>query len=268
MKENKKLELVKQFSEKELATIIQKQTQRIESVYQPKATKKKFKVAIVSDTHLGSKVCKLEYLNDAYDIIEKEHIKTVLHGGDNFDGNGFVYKGHIYELSIIGFDNQLKFGVENYPKRKGVKTYMIAGNHCCSWKDADIVQAFAKERSDIVYLGQYLADVVLNGVKFRLIHPIKSSAYALTYFCQKELEAIPSGEKPQVYIRAHSHTAYSFFYRNIYAFGAGSFQGATDLTNRLGINVVNGFWILDIEVNDDELNSIKTLSSKFIPYYN
>ena len=73
---------------------------------------------VIADTHLCSKYCRIDLLNEFYDIIAAEGIDTVFHAGDLVDGEG-VYRGHAYELEVIGSDAQVDYVVKNYPRRKG-----------------------------------------------------------------------------------------------------------------------------------------------------
>ena len=99
----------------------------------------------------------------------------------------------------------------------------------------------------MVYLGQYQADVVLGGVKIRLVHPDGGMPYALSYRGQKLAEHIPSGKKPHILVLGHLHTAYYFHYRLMHIIGAGSFEGQTSFLLRKGINPNIGGWIIKID---------------------
>ena len=88
---------------------------------------------IVSDTHLGSLYERLDELHTFYSICKKKEIEVVLHAGDIIDGNGKMYRGHLNEIHTYGAERQVKWVEKNYPKIKGITTYFITGNHCCSF---------------------------------------------------------------------------------------------------------------------------------------
>jgi predicted phosphodiesterase len=186
-------------------------------------TERSFEFGIVSDTHFCSTEEKLNELETFYQICEKEGITEVFHAGDLVAGWG-IYPGQENEVHTFGAANQAQYVINNYPKRKDIQTYFITGNHCLSfWKRSgiDIGVIVDKERRDMHYLGQYQGDIELGGVKIRLLHPDGGGAYAISYKGQKICEQIPSGQKPQILILGHFHTAVYFHYRLIHVFQAG-----------------------------------------------
>jgi predicted phosphodiesterase len=227
---------------------------------------------VVSDTHLCSTEERLDELRTFYDICKrKEGIEVVIHIGDLIAGQG-VYAGQENELTVFGCDNQVAYAVENYPN--GLKTYFITGNHDLSyWKTVgvDIGERVMASREDMVYLGQYQADLMLptpyGAVKVRMMHPDGGGAYALSYKAQKIAEQIPSGQKPQILLLGHFHTSHYFFYRNIHILNAGSFEGQTKFILRKGINPVIGGWIVNIRLADDAHNSVVSIQPSFIPFF-
>ena len=89
---------------------------------------------------------------------------------------------------------------------------------------------------------------------------------ALSYRAQKISEQIPSGEKPQVLIFGHWHTAHYFFYRNMHIFNAACFEGQTSFLLRKGINPIIGGWTAEIRVGTDEKHPILSMQPCFIPF--
>lgn len=189
-------------------------------------------VGIVADTHLASTKCAFQFLHDSYDHFEAEGIESVLHCGDVTDGSGERgYRGHQWEVleGCMDWRGCLRYAHENYPVRKGIRTYMIAGNHDLWEFDAtgrDILHMLANgsseplcplpPREDLVYLGQELADVTLGpGVRIRLHHPGGGSAYAVSYKLQKAIEAMPGGDKPHMLLMGHYHQSCDLFLRNV-----------------------------------------------------
>ena len=120
--------------------------------------------AIMGDTQIGSKYAQLTYLHNFYDICEKEGITAVYHTGDITDGLK-MRVGHEYELYEISADEMRDDVVKNYPKRKGITTYFITGNHDASlYKHVgfDIGRAIANLRPDMKYLGRDCAVINLT----------------------------------------------------------------------------------------------------------
>lgn len=226
------------------------------------------KFAIIGDTQLGSKYTQWTHLKNFYDICEEEGITDVYHTGDITDGLK-MRTGHEYELYAVSADDMLNDVVLHYPKRKGITTHFITGNHDASiYKHVgyDIGEAISRQREDLEYLGRDCAVVHLTpNCKLELRHPWDGTAYALSYKIQKMIETMESDSKPNIFAVGHYHKAEYLFYRNVHALQTGCFQGQTPFTRGKGISVHLGGWIVTIKV--DKTGTIKSFEPRFIPYY-
>ena len=223
---------------------------------------------LMGDTQLGSKYTQLTHLHNFYDLCEKEGITNVYHTGDITDGLK-MRAGHEYELYEISADEMRKDVVKNYPKRDGITTHFITGNHDASlYKHVgyDIGQAIADLRPDMKYLGRDCATINLTpNCTLELRHPWDGTAYALSYKLQKMIEAMESDSKPNILAVGHYHKAEYLFYRNVHALQTACFQGQTPFTRGKGISVHIGGWIVTVRV--DQNGSIQGIAPEFIPYY-
>jgi predicted phosphodiesterase len=232
------------------------------------------KFAVVSDTHFSSRKQQLTFLNVFYDRVVKEGIETVLHAGDWTDGDGRVYRGQEFELFNHGADAQVGYLVRNYPKRKGVTTYGIAGNHDWSfWERGgyDVVASFARQREDIKYLGPMSAKIMLGKLKVRLIHLPKGNTYARSYRMQKVIEQITPGDKPELMYGGHLHSWTQLpMYRNVNAWQMGCFQSQTTFEARMGLYPELGGLIVEIWYGgqaSDRPNGIVRMRQEIMPFY-
>ena len=227
------------------------------------------KFAIMGDTQFGSKYAQLTYLHEFYDLCEREGITDVYHTGDVTDGLK-MRVGHEYELYEISADEMRDDVVKNYPKRNGITTHFITGNHDASiYKHVgyDIGAAIANLRPDMNYLGRDCALINLTpNCTLELRHPWDGTAYALSYKMQKMIEAMESDSKPNILAVGHYHKAEYLFYRNVHALQTGCFQGQTPFTRGKGISVHMGGWLVTIHVDED--GTIQRFMPEFIPYYN
>jgi len=222
----------------------------------------------VSDTHMCSKWQQLTHLNTMYDIFKQEGIETVYHAGDVTEGVN-MRQGHEHEIFKHGTDEQERYVIANYPKRAGITTKFITGNHDHSGiKSAghDIGVPIAKERADMIYLGMNNAKVELTPkCILELNHPLDGASYALSYTLQKTIDAMSGGEKPNILINGHHHKMIYLFYRNIHAFEAAAFQSQTYWMKGKRIPAHMGGWIYEVYV--DEEGTIKRCGSTFFPFY-
>ena len=86
---------------------------------------------VVSDTHLGSKECKLDMLHSTYDLFEAEGVTQVLHAGDLTEGPGNRgYNGHVNDVLDCCQDwrGLEQYTSTNYPMRDGIHTYCISSS--------------------------------------------------------------------------------------------------------------------------------------------
>lgn len=226
------------------------------------------KFGLIGDTQLGSKYTQLTHLNNFYDICEVEGITDVYHTGDITEGLK-MRPGHEYEVYTVAADEMLEDVIKNYPKREGITTHFITGNHDASlYKHIgyDIGKAIANARDDMKYLGRDCAVINLTpNCTMEMRHPWDGSSYALSYKIQKMIETMECDTKPNILAVGHYHKAEYLFYRNIHALQTGCFQGQTPFTRGKGISVHIGGWIVTLEVATD--GTIKRIQPEFIPYY-
>lgn len=224
---------------------------------------------LVSDTHINSKYTQITHLHDFYDKCVQEGIDTVYHAGDIDDGEE-MRMGHKYECYTQGADDHIKEIVRVYPKREGITTYFITGNHDASIIKRcgyDIGYAIARERKDMIYLGQSIADVMLTpNCKFRLQHPWDGTAYSISYKPMKIIEAMQGGEKPNLIAIGNYHKAEYLPYRNVHSLQASCFQSVTPFMQNKGISAYMGGWIIELQV-EKTTGYIKSIKQQFIPYY-
>lgn len=204
---------------------------------------------VVSDTHFGSKKADVDSLHKFYDIAYASGVRTFLHAGDWMDGMR-VYKGQEMQQNKIGFDEQVKAVIEDYPRMNGVITYGIVGNHDDSFMSvggADALGAVCAYRPDIRNIGFYQGYVELDGFKIRLHHPDGGGAYAISYKIQKFLEAMR--DELDLYVVGHYHTSLAIpGYNGVkLSLMAGSFQRATDFAYRKGLREIIGGWIVTMK---------------------
>lgn len=215
-----------------------------------------FKVGVVSDTHGGSRYQQGSYLHYAYDYFEREGINTVLHAGDVTAGSLHMHPGMAYEMFSLGSDEQAAYVAEHYPRRTGITTLMISGNHDWSHKKAggsNPLELIAMKRDDITYLGHAGAYVTINGIRIYVMHPSGGIPYAKSWRLQKVIEGFaPGPTKPKVIIMGHLHsTCILPNYRNVYGIMTGCFESQTPYEREKGLYPEVGFAVLHTTYDDD-----------------
>jgi len=210
---------------------------------------------IVSDTHLGSKFERLDALEVMYDRFQQAGIRTVFHVGDLTDGSG-VYQGQEFEQHTFGQQAQIDYAIKHYPKRAGIQTIAISGNHDLKMYEkygADPLVQLARARKDITYIGQYSARVKMaDKVNMDMLHPLGSQAYAVSYKAQRNINAMPPDDLPDILTYGHYHNSLYLNYRGIHFLQTPCFKDQSlQFEKRLGLTSNIGGWIVEAKTNGE-----------------
>jgi len=130
----------------------------------PWAGEKVVRFGLMGDTQLGCMDTQITLLHKLYDFYQAEGITSVFHTGDMTDGEK-MRPGHEYELYVHGADAQAAHVAKVYPRRDGITTRFITGNHDYSFVKSigmDIGRQVAAQREDMDYLGYMTAYVDLT----------------------------------------------------------------------------------------------------------
>lgn len=134
----------------------------------PNANIKDSKFIVIGDTHLGSELEKIIYLDYVYEYAKKNGIKNIIHTGDLIQSTMRpVMKKYVNETKQI---NHL---VEVYPYDEDITNYILFGNHDYhTLKKEDYYLRIIKSRKDFNILGFKRA--YLSWQKFLICvdHPI------------------------------------------------------------------------------------------------
>lgn len=241
--------------QEQLSTIATKRAEhRVE--IGPKA--KPFTFGVASCTHYGSIYEECAITRALWDWFEQEGVKRVYHCGDVTEGDQ-MRKDHVHEVHKHGVDAQAAWAAEQLPYKKGMKTYLISGNHDASHMKnggGDVCAHIARQREDVTYLGPDYARIVIDrpgerNIKLDLMHPDGGCSYAISYKCQKIIEALEAGTKPDVLLIGHFHKAFTLpAYRGVAAILAGCTQKQTRFMQRNGLAAHVGGHIISVRVLD------------------
>lgn len=206
-------------------------------------------ICVVSDTHFGNIHNQLHLLNDVYQEAYNRGIDTVLHVGDLVDGNYPNRPENPRQQFLHGFDEQVGYVVDMYPKIEGMKTYYILGSHDeTHYKNgqATVNDWVSRCRNDMIYLGQDTGQISINDVKIVLDHPGGGSAQSLSYKPQKRIETLESRTKPKLLLIGHYHKSYAFSYRNVECIIVPCLCDKTQFQQKQGLSNVLGAYFIDM----------------------
>jgi predicted phosphodiesterase len=228
----------------------------------------KTRIGVLADTHYANKHAKMAQLKEFYKYVHEEYgVNRFFHAGDIADGYK-VYRGQEFELVVVGQDAQVELVANEYPYIEGVQTYFITGNHDLSFLKiggSDIGKQIASKREDLIYLGAIDAQLDIGGVMIELFHPSGKTAYADSYNLQKNIEASPGSQKPNIFLEGHYHKATLLpNYRNVVGVDCGCFCGSTLFIKAKKIKIAIGGWILEFMTDE---KGIYDVGQRFVPFY-
>ncbi len=189
-----------------------------------------FKALLISDTHMGSKYCLRNAIRETVNWGYEQGARDVLHVGDILDG---CYRHGQFELSHVGFDEQLRDAFNTFPRRKDLRYHFITGNHDYTFEEHTGMRCGvaietgmrALGRNDWLCYGDRNAYIRLGGVVVNPWHPRGGGAYARSYNSQKKIEGY-TAIKPHILLVGHYHQFCYIYERGIHAFQMPSFQGS------------------------------------------
>jgi len=226
---------------------------------------------VISDSHWCSIKQQKQFVEHIYDEAERRGVTNVYHVGDIVDGYYKNRPEQIFELipGLIGADQQAEYVIANWPKRKGITTHLIIGNHDETHiKNGgfNIGKAIAKDRDDFRYLGIGYARIQLSqNCSMDMFHPLDGSSYAVSYSGQKYMDSLTGGDKPNILFTGHHHKVLYFPYRNIHYFEVPSMMAQSSWMKRKRIANTSGAWFIKLSV--DEEGSIISLIPEYIHQY-
>ena len=228
-------------------------------------------VAVISDTHYGSKYCLREAVVDFVGQAYALGVRHVLHPGDLLEG---MYRHAFGELTHAGLEDQTADAIEHLPRHPGLHYHCITGNHDETFAKASgldvgryIDGAFRRAgRDDVHFYGDRGAFLELYGAVVHLWHPNGSTAYAKSYRLQRQASGYPSGAKPHLLLAGHWHTFCHVEEREVQAIACPTFQhGLSPFGRSLGTTPSIGGLLLRWRMT--EAGTMRGFHLHRFPYY-
>jgi len=227
----------------------------------------RIRLGAITDTHIGSVDFHEERLYQAFDEFKKAKVDFIAHAGDVLEGMSNK-PGHIYELTKLGYEQQMDYAQEIFSQWTDTDIYSISGNHD-RWyiksSGANAVGDLEKRLPNFHFIGHDEGEISLKGkAVLRLWHGEDGNSYALSYRLQKILESLTGGEKPNAMIAGHVHKYVNIFERHVLCTSVGCIQSQTRWMRSKRIAAHSGFAIIDYWVNDQ---GICKMAHTWHPFY-
>lgn len=230
----------------------------------------------IGDTHIGSKYCRYDVLDDLYTRFSEANVDRVFHCGNWIEGEANFNK---YDIEIYGLDAQCQALADRYPD-VGIVTYAVAGDDHEGWynqregidigrhMETIMIENGRSDWEDLGYMEAFIKLTNSNSGKTNqllVMHPGGGSAYAVSYRPQKIVESFSGGDKPSVLLIGHYHKASYNHFRNVHCIQVGCTQDQTPFLRKKSIHVDVGGGICQLR-QDPKTGIITACQVEFFTY--
>lgn len=132
------------------------------------------RVIVLSDTHIGNSLQRLDVLDETYNYCIKHDIHTIFNCGDLLNGLLPSKTGSIIRKD---YEKQINLFLKNYPFDPNIINFTLLGNHDKDFLNGglDLRQILTKKRYDIKTLNYEDSLIKIKNDKIRLIHPMNNT---------------------------------------------------------------------------------------------
>ena len=226
-----------------------------EEIIEAYASGETIKVAVLSDTHMGSNYYDGVALKKFYQYAYDSGVRKFYHAGDMTDGFYKNRETNWFEQYAHGFTQQVNDVVNNYPKMDGVTTTFISGNHDSTHMfngGANIGEEIAERRPDMIYKGHNLGKVWLSDkIDLNLIHPTDGGAWAVTHKIQKIIDSAQGYKRAKIMVVGHYHKMAYIEWKGVHGLVMPSFQRQTGFMRDNNLASYVGGIIVTIKTDRD-----------------
>jgi DNA polymerase II small subunit/DNA polymerase delta subunit B len=227
-----------------------------------------FSFGYFSDAHIGSNKFQPELFAYMVKFFQEQKPDFILNVGDHLEGMS-GRPGHVYELSQIGFAQQLKYAVELYSQLGDTPHYGIDGNHdgwYQSKNDQGVIvgEELGKSLKNYRNLGQMEGHLEVSGIRIMLIHAGDGTAYADSYKLQRRIDSLSGGVKPHILLSGHYHKELYLFRRGVHGLECGTLCGQTQWMKGKNIAAHMGCGFVRVFFNH---RGVERFVHEFVPWY-
>lgn len=150
------------------------------------------KAIVLSDTHIGNSLQRLDVLNEVYNYCIINNIHTIFNCGDLLNG----LLGNHEQILKNNYEKQINMFLKKYPFDSSIINFTILGNHDKDFYNGgiDLKQVITKKRFDIKALAYENSQIKIKNDEIRLIHPIDNKFNTFT-------------NNSKIIFRGHSHVS-------------------------------------------------------------
>lgn len=221
-----------------------------------------------SDFHFASTFHLAPVWHDAMARTVDAGITRVYVAGDLMDGRN-IYRGHLENILTASIEGQTDMVAEAMSQYPELEFWGIAGNHDYSFTQLNGAKPLAileAKTDNFKNLGDLRADVIVDGIRIRLLHGGGGRAYATSYPSQtylrdyfKGLEREELPNVPHVMLIGHFHTVYNSKDHGIHILQPGSFQDSdNEYCVRRGLTGPNGMFHIGMGFQNGVIDEFTT----------
>jgi len=227
------------------------------NVHKVCAVKQHHKIAVISDTHIGSIYTPDEWIQYALKTIEDSGCECILHCGDLTEGmKGSRLREQIYEIKkdALGYRDMRDYAVNMFKDCK-VPTYIISGNHDKFFQDnADIVEDVCGRLHNMTYLGYNHADIMVGNCKIHLFHGTDGHSSVRLAKVAESSNLEKNGIK--MLFAGHVHKFEVKYIHGAYCVHVPSLQAQSTWMNTKKLIADCGFLIVEFDEADGKIDNV------------
>ena len=163
---------------------------------------------------------------------------------------------------------QIDYIVDHFPYIEGMKTYLITGkidNKHLKTNKINIGKRIAKERDDMIYLGENSCDVIIDNAVMQILSCKLSKTYTVSYRTQQQIDSFRSEDKPDILLYGGLLQMENYTFRGVRCISVPSVCATTKEMNEKRYSNTIGAWYVTVKTDDKGL--LKSVTAISSPYY-
>jgi Mn-dependent DtxR family transcriptional regulator len=223
--------------------------------------KRKVKIAFISELRMGSLQSQISMAHWLYkEVFAREDVDFgVIVGGMTIGLPSAVLQSDIFKVDIKRPGELVTYAVNNFPKSKGFKSYIISNRREVELTKKIGINPLAKiaeRRDDLAFAGDIQHTFDVKGVRIKVICPWDdNSPKGLSYGVQKITDGISDRPAPHIIVTGGMHERLEladYGSHGIYVYSVASLHTQMRRQARKGVHPRLGCLILELEFGEDK----------------
>lgn len=212
----------------------------------------KTKICLVSDPHYGSNFDRPDIMQTIYKECLARDTDTIFCAGDFT--NGYYKRRNFYDSRVSTLEQMIDYVANVHPYSKYINFFTIGGNHDATFKltyGVDIIEEIAKVRSDIIYLGQDMADITMGSLSLRIYHGYGKEKRSIERRVTKCYDKMRFVNPPDILHMGHIHHSLYMPINGTHVFQTAALVDPIQESYNNSYPFERSCWFLSLKYDDD-----------------